>query len=64
MGFSLVFADDDGVFGDFAGVGELVAEFFIGENDSSSFTVLAKLSGDRHSFFEFVFRNWHDGVIG
>ena len=63
MGFSLVFADDDGVFGDFAGVSEFVAEFFIGENDSSSFAVIAKPSGDRHSFFEFVFRNWHNGVI-
>ena len=55
MGFSFVFADDDGVFGDFAGVGELVAEFFISENDSSGFTVLAKPSGDRHGFFKFVF---------
>lgn len=63
MTFNFVFADDDGVFGDFTGVGELIAELFIGKDDSSGVFCLSELGCYCYGFAKLVFRNWNNGVV-
>ena len=46
FGCDFLLADDDAVFCDFAGVGEVVAEFLISKDDGGGVAVLAELCGD------------------
>ena len=46
FGIHFLFADDDAVSRDFAGVGEVVAEFFIRKDDGGGVAVFAEFCGD------------------
>ena len=63
FGGDFVGTDDDAVFGDFAGVGEFVAEFLVSEDDGGAVIVAAEFGGDIHGFVVFVFGHGDDAVV-
>ena len=63
FGGDFVGADDDAVFGDFAGVAEFVAEFLISEDDGGAVVVAAEFGGDIHGFVVFVFGHGDYAVV-
>ena len=63
FGGDFVSADDDAVFGDFAGVSEFVAEFLAGEDNGGAVAVVAEFGGDVHGFVVFVFGHGDDTIV-
>ncbi len=59
-----MFADDNAVGGDFGGIGEFVAELFIGENDSDAMVFGAEFVGEFEGEFVFGFCDRDEGVFG
>ena len=63
FGGDFVGADDDAVFGDFAGVGEFVAEFLAGEGNGGAVVVAAEFCGDIHGFVVFVLGHGDNAIV-
>ena len=61
MDFGL--ADNDAIGGNFGGIGELVAEFFVGEDDGDAVMFGAKLLGELEGIFGLCLGNGNEGIF-
>ena len=62
--FDFFVANDNAICGDFGGVREFVAKFFVGKNYGSAVVFGAKFIGKFKSIFVFSFGNGDKGVFG